>query len=311
MLNLAELDIPIAGVCYGDVCDSPASPLAIPDNNPAGVSDTIVRADPGTITDLRVCLRVTHPFAGDISASLTHVDTGTTVTLVNRPGEPATASGCDGADILAILDDAGATAIEDECSAGTPTIEGGFTPDAPLSAFDGEAIAGDWRLTVVDGASAFTGSLISWSLMAVVDPSGTTPTPTPAPDQDGDGVEDALDNCPLWHNPTQNLPPWPVPADDPDCDGFDTSRETFLGTDPFDRCAATAAANDENPPDRWPLDMDDSQRATVFDVAKFIPVLNSLAPGPPYEPRLDFNESGDINVFDVVYYIGTLNELCT
>ena len=66
-----------------------------------------------------------------------------------------------------------------------------------------------WTWAAVDGAPTSTGSLISWSLMAVVDPSGITPTPTPAPDQDGDGVEDALDNCPLWSNPSQNLPPWP------------------------------------------------------------------------------------------------------
>ena len=306
-------DIPVGGVCYGAACDSPASPLAVPDNNPAGVSDTIVLAGGGVIVDLRICLRIDHTRVGDLSASLTHVDTGTTVTLVDRPGEPSTASGCDGADILAILDDAAATAIEDECAAGTPAIEGAFTPNAALSAFDGEAIAGDWRLTVADGASTSTGSLIGWSLIpALTDPTpvpSPTPSPTPAPDQDGDGVEDALDNCPLWPNPAQDLPPWPVPADDPDCDGFTTTTENFVGTDPTDPCADTPDAGDEAD-DKWPVDMTDDQTVNTFDLIPYIGKLNSVAPGPPYTARLDLNMSGNINTFDLIPYIGKLNQAC-
>ncbi|MCH7810559.1 MAG: M36 family metallopeptidase, partial [Chloroflexi bacterium] len=106
-------DIPVGGSCDGAACDSPVSPLAIPNSNPTGVSDTIVLADSGVIADLRVCLRIDHARVGDLSASLTHVETGTTVALVDRPGVPGSPFGCSGDDIIAILDDAAATAVED------------------------------------------------------------------------------------------------------------------------------------------------------------------------------------------------------
>jgi len=128
-------------------------------------------------------------------------------------------------------------------------------------------------------------------------------------DNDGDGVDDALDNCPAWPNPFQNLPPWTVPVGDPDCDSFTTTIENFAGTDPNDPCANTAGANDEAD-DRWPADTNDNQFINTFDVVPFIPTLNSVAPGPPYTARLDLNASGSINTFDVVPFIQLLNKPC-
>jgi subtilisin-like proprotein convertase family protein len=153
-------------------CSAPALP--IPDNDPNGATDTIT-IDPGSgfITDLDVVLQTTHTWVGDLAFTLTHVDTGTSVTIVDRPGVPTTGNGCSGDDIDVTVDDEGPdTAIESQCS-NLPAIGGaapGGDPAGPiLAALDGELIAGDWTLTVRDHAAADTGTLDLWCLEATVD----------------------------------------------------------------------------------------------------------------------------------------------
>jgi uncharacterized protein YkwD len=137
-----------------------------------------------------------------------------------------------------------------------------------------------------------------------------TATPTPPVDSDGDGVPDAADNCPNWYNPTQDLPPWSVPADDPDCDGFTAAIEIHLGTLPAAPCANTAAQNDEPPPDTWPVDFNNDQRATTQDVLKYIPVLNTSPPDPAYDVRFDLNGDNKVTTQDVLKFMGFLNTRC-
>jgi subtilisin-like proprotein convertase family protein len=45
-----------------------------------------------------------------------------------------------------------------------PTIAGTFTPNNPLSVFDGQSLAGTWRMTVQDFAGGDTGTLVEWCL---------------------------------------------------------------------------------------------------------------------------------------------------
>ncbi len=69
-----------------------------------------------------------------------------------------------------------------------------------------------------------------------------------------------MDNCP-------NVATyWFVPVGDDDCDGFTTDEENYLGTDPNDMCADTPDINDEDPPDAWPIDFNDDQKASMQDV---------------------------------------------
>jgi len=96
---------------------------------------------------------------------------------------------------------------------------------------------------------------------------------------------------------------------DSDCDGFTDTVELFVGTDWLDACADTPFFNDEED-DKWPLDTNDSQYINTFDTAAFIPVLNSVWPGPPYIQRLDLNANFVINTFDLVPYIPALNTGC-
>ena len=149
------------------ICATPNLP--IPDNNPAGASSDLILSGPGSITDLNVSVTVQHSWVGDVALTLTHVDTGTSATFYDRPGVPASTFGCSGNDVNATLDDSAATPVEDECGGGTPTIDGTFIPNNPLSIFDGEALAGTWRLTAADFAGGDTGTVLEWCVLADTD----------------------------------------------------------------------------------------------------------------------------------------------
>ena len=157
-------------------CRAPA--LVIPDNTT--VSDSQTLAGGGTISDLNVTLDVSHTWVGDLSFTLTHVATGTAVTIVDRPGVPASGNGCSGDDILATLDDAAASPVENECAGGTPTINGTFSPNNPLSAFNGQDPGGSWTLAVTDSAGGDTGILNQWCLDVVLAGGCPAITITPA-----------------------------------------------------------------------------------------------------------------------------------
>ncbi len=111
--------------------------------------------DNGTITDdlsisgtgieiqhIEVGLSITHPFIGDLSVEITS-PSGTTSTLVNRPG----------------------------LSASSPFGSGADNINFTLSSvhFLGESFDGTWTLTVSDNDATFVGTLNAWSLTAYGD----------------------------------------------------------------------------------------------------------------------------------------------
>ena len=90
---------------------------------------------------------------------------GTTVTIVDRAGVPVSQFGC-GEDnyVGIILDDEGTGgAIEDACLLNLASPPN-YTPNNPLSAFDGMNSAGIWTITVYDSATPDPGTLNTWSL---------------------------------------------------------------------------------------------------------------------------------------------------
>lgn len=161
----------------GQFCSTGA--VTIPD--PGSTTSNITVTDGRSISDLNVTLDVDHTWVGDLTFTLTHNDTGTTVTLVDRPGVPASTYGCSGDDILATLDDEAALAVEDQCAGSVPTINGTFRPTGLLSAFDGQAITGSWTLTASDAVSPDPGTVNEWCLVATLGDVVPTPTPTPVP----------------------------------------------------------------------------------------------------------------------------------
>ncbi len=141
-------------------------PLAIPDNSPAGISSTITVSQNLTLTDLKVHVRATHTWVGDLIVRLTS-PAGTTVTLLDRPGVPASTNGCSNNDIDVTFAD-GQPDPEAVCdAAGTsapwPVTDAG--PTQPLSVFDGQNALGNWVLTISDNAGIDTGTLVDWELI--------------------------------------------------------------------------------------------------------------------------------------------------
>ena len=148
------------GTVTGSSSASPGLPI---DVSNTVVTSTITIADDFEITDLNVDLDITHTWVGDLIIEL-QSPSGTSVVLVDQPGNPATTFGCSGDDILATLDDEATDPVEDECE-NLPAIGGSFTPNNPLSAFDGESTMGDWTLTITDTfGGADDGTFNSWGL---------------------------------------------------------------------------------------------------------------------------------------------------
>lgn len=145
----------------GTYCGDPAM---IPDNDPAGVDTLLEIAETGAIADLNVSLEIIHAWVGDLRVTLTHLQTGRSVTLVDRPGVPFTTFGCAGEDVSALLDDQAEAAAEDQCDSLPPAILGTLRPTSPLAAFNGEDISGSWRLNVSDNSAASTGNLLGWCI---------------------------------------------------------------------------------------------------------------------------------------------------
>jgi hypothetical protein len=107
--------------------------IAIPDNDPAGVSSPVVADRGGRIGRLAVQLEITHSYRGDLRVSLHRGDEA--VVLHDRVGGSAN-------DLV-------------------QTFE--------VDAFNGQDLAGEWRLVVVDLASQDVGALASWSLSALIE----------------------------------------------------------------------------------------------------------------------------------------------
>lgn len=154
--------------------------LAIPDNEEIGVDDSLVVPSNVPIADLDVLVRITHPFVGDIVVRLTHVETGTFATLIDRPLFPDDPQGCVRANVDTLLDDEAAMPAEDACEPPPePALRGRLVPNDPLDNFDGEILAGTWTLNVSDRSGTDEGTLDAWCLVYASSALPTTPTVTP------------------------------------------------------------------------------------------------------------------------------------
>ena len=162
-------------------CDSLPSPLGIPDNFPNGVFDTIYVSDPRLIYDLDVSVSIDHTWVGDVVVNLTHVETGRSITLLDRPGFPDSNKGCGSDDIATILDDEISSAAEFKCASSPAAVSGIYQPNSWLNAFDLDSMAGTWQLNVSDHEQYDTGRLTGWCLVGNISEVPPSPTPTAQP----------------------------------------------------------------------------------------------------------------------------------
>ncbi|MBI2398557.1 MAG: DUF11 domain-containing protein [Xanthomonadales bacterium] len=143
-----------------------AGSLAIPDNNPAGVTSDL-SGIAGTLTDLDVRIEATHTWVGDTKFTLTHG--AVTRALIDRPGYTGSGFGCSANDIAVTADDEGPDGtIEAACNAAPPAVGGVRTPNETLAAFDGQDFSGTWTLTASDLAGGDNGNITRWCLLATL-----------------------------------------------------------------------------------------------------------------------------------------------
>lgn len=145
-----------------EYCSAPQ--LLIPDNNPSGVSDPLLVAGTGTLSDLSVRLQMTHTWVGDLIVMLRHESSGLEVTLLDRPGVPGSVNGCGNDNVDVTLSDAAQNPVESACDT-DPAISGELRPQQPLSTLLGQELAGDWTLSVSDNAGQDLGTLDQWCLL--------------------------------------------------------------------------------------------------------------------------------------------------
>jgi subtilisin-like proprotein convertase family protein len=157
-----------------------APAAAIPDNQPAGgLISTLNVPTHGRVGDLRLTLAATHPWIGDLHASLTS-PSGTTVDLFERPGIGTSAAFSPGnlvPTIPLILDDE-ATGLIQEIANANVTVGGALRPNESLARFAGEDRFGTWTLRVTDAANNGGGTLSSWSLETAAPACAVTDAPT-------------------------------------------------------------------------------------------------------------------------------------
>jgi uncharacterized repeat protein (TIGR01451 family) len=165
--NGAPLGVAIAGQTCAGTGGSTNCPGAITDavgGVPSSLTSTFDVLLCTEVVDANVGIDTTHTWVGDLIYTVTSPGGAASVTIIDRPGTPPGTFGCSGNDIEAMLNDSAAAPVEDECAGAVPTIDGIYTPNNPLAAFNGVPGIGTWSLEVTDNAGGDVGTLNDWSL---------------------------------------------------------------------------------------------------------------------------------------------------
>jgi subtilisin-like proprotein convertase family protein len=134
-------------------------PQFIPDASTV-TSRIIVPAGAGVIRDIDISLDISHSFDGDLDVTLTHVATGTVITLFTDVG------GTNEGFLIRLNDEAGTDIGAASNAKVDGAISGQFNPEdvALLSIFDGLDASGEWLLSITDDSGGDTGTLFNWTL---------------------------------------------------------------------------------------------------------------------------------------------------
>jgi subtilisin-like proprotein convertase family protein len=150
---LLALSLPASAsaACNTDSFNSADVPKSIPD--PGSATSTLAVPAGAPVKDLDVHLDLTHPFDSDLRIELLP-PTGPPVTLAEGVGTWG--------------DDFQGTVFDDEAASSVistlPPFTGHLRPAEPLSALDGSARAGTWKLRVTDLRGGYSGQLTDWGL---------------------------------------------------------------------------------------------------------------------------------------------------
>lgn len=152
--------IPDAADLSGNAPGAPALATVLVSGLPEFIADVNFRFD-GTAcstTAGSTTVGLSHTFVNDLEVKLTS-PVGTTVLLINNTD----GSGNNFCQVV-LDDDAGSPSIQTAVTANAP-FTGTWTPNSPLSAFDGQNPNGTWTLSVQDFFSSDTGSLRAFSII--------------------------------------------------------------------------------------------------------------------------------------------------
>jgi subtilisin-like proprotein convertase family protein len=161
------------------------APVAIPDGDNQGncgtqaiASIVVPAASAFTISSADASFNIPHTWQGDVKVSLRHVETGTTVLMVNQPGEGNFntdnfgASTAD-ADLFRNIDSAAGVYNLPFQNVGIDNVRAQWKPESPLSAFNGQSSVGTWQLIAEDCFAGDTGSINAFKLSL----GGSAPAP--------------------------------------------------------------------------------------------------------------------------------------
>jgi hypothetical protein len=198
-----------------DVIACSTTPLTIPDGMPIGITGTLTVPDTIIIGDVNVVITGTHGWVGDVVMRLSH--TGSRSVFYDRPGVPdgqSGGAGCQGDDFPGIVaDDEGSTgAFETACQNTNPAyLSGGhYTPNNPLSVFDGQSSAGVWSLNLSDRLSGDSGVISTWCIqLRNVDPD---PTATATGEPPASPTATGTPQIPPMATNTPEVPPTVTPS---------------------------------------------------------------------------------------------------
>jgi hypothetical protein len=166
--------------CAAGSCPSVFSytggPLQIGDGDSEGncglqavATIVIPAASAFTVTGADAAFNIPHTWQGDVKVSLKHVETGTTVLMVNQPGggnfnaDNFGASTSD-VDLFRSRDSAAGIYNLPFQPAGIDNVRGQWKPEASLTAFSGESSVGTWQLIAEDCFAGDTGTLNAFKL---------------------------------------------------------------------------------------------------------------------------------------------------
>ncbi len=164
--------------------------FTIPDSNATGAFSDIVLADNFLISDITVSLNaLTHTYIGELIATLTHLDSSTTVDLFRRVGFPASFGDSSNLNGIYNFNDAftgDLWAVAASLTSSSNVIPGGYyfptgaasaTKVPMLTTISGLPSSGTWRLRISDNSAGDTGALGSWTLNL----QGSAAVPGPLP----------------------------------------------------------------------------------------------------------------------------------
>ena len=168
-----------------------------------GITSELSVAQAGVINDIDIMLNINHGWVGDLIVELRHLETGTSVILIDQINGVGGVT-CGASNFNILLDDTGAGGPIESTCVDDLVSPPGYQPSNALGQFIGEEMAGTWRLRVIDNESFVVGTLRNWGIRARIGeevenqtPTNQNPNPTPTQqlDSDSDGIPDSSDNC--------------------------------------------------------------------------------------------------------------------